>query len=310
MPRCDLFMDLVISPITRSSNCTLVSSIPPQEIIEGWKIRYGLDISEELEGCEELKLFRCKDTDLYFFTPCFAAGTSHLYEQLQNYDWYYQDSTWEHDMAFKGLQGCRSVLEVGCGKGAFVERLCRTGYIEAEGIELNRQAVEFAQSQSVNVRRLDLRQLADEEPNSFDAVCSFQVLEHVSEPFEFIEALIDLVRPGGTLILSVPNSDSFLRYADNLLDMPPHHMTRWSETTFRSLHDYFPLTINKICREPLARHHVPSYLTSYKRHFCSSDSWKRIFFSSYTLPIFRRILDYGLRRFVVGQSLYVEFSTP
>ena len=69
---------------------------------------------------------------------------------------------------------------------------------------------------------------ADQRPGHYDAVTSFQVLEHVTEPASFLRACVKALRPGGRLLLGVPNNDSFLGLLeDNWLNMPPHHMSLW-----------------------------------------------------------------------------------
>ena len=52
---------------------------------------------------------------------------------------------------------------------------------------------------------------------------SFQVLEHVASPYDFIRGCVDSLKQG-VLILAVPSSDGFAGMAiNNVLDMPPHH---------------------------------------------------------------------------------------
>lgn len=69
------------------------------------------------------------------------------------------------------------------------EGVCRTFIqgknINAVGIELNSKAVASAKTKGINIRQLDLHELAEEKESSFDAVCSFQVLEHISDPLMF-----------------------------------------------------------------------------------------------------------------------------
>jgi 2-polyprenyl-3-methyl-5-hydroxy-6-metoxy-1,4-benzoquinol methylase len=133
--------------------------------------------------------------------------------------------------------------------------------IKAEGIELNSEAIKIASDKGIPVSQSDLHMLAKEKSGSFDAVCAFQVLEHIAEPLAFLESLIQLIKPGGKVIISVPNSDSFAKHdKENLLDLPPHHMTRWSEGTFRSLPAFLSIKLERVKVEPLAQYHVDWYI--------------------------------------------------
>ena len=167
---------------------------------------------------------------------------------------------WEHDVAIKDLRKGDRVLEVGCGIGDFVARLVTEEGIDAMGIELNAAAVQHAQSQGRPVVLKSLEETAAEQPEGFDAVCCFQVLEHVPDPRSFITHCVNLLRPGGRLIIGVPNSGGFIRFDRNgLLNSPPHHVTRWRPDTFRKLPQYFPIELRRMRLEPLALYHLDWY---------------------------------------------------
>lgn len=253
----------LMSPITQKSNCNLLLTLSCNKLIQDWKKGFGIDISEDLKGYKEIQLYECDKSKLRFFVPIHTAGSDKLYEQLEKYDWYYMPRKWEHDVAVKDLQGCQRVLEVGCGRGAFVERLCKEEGIDAEGIELNSKAVNSAKAKGINVYPIDLHKLAEKEKESYDAVCSFQVLEHISEPLNFIEGQLKLIKPGGKLIIGVPNAESFIKHCkNNLLDQPPHHVTRWCQQTFLFLESIFPLKVQHFHTEPLADYHVGWYAST------------------------------------------------
>ena len=253
-PRCCLICG-------NSSNLTSRLRISREILIAGWQSSYSLDVADELKDVREIELVECNDCYLQFFLPLGLAGSPALYAKLEAFDWYYLLDKWEYDTACEDIPREGAILEVGCGEGHFLHKLRNSLSIEAEGIEVNRTAVESARRRGLKVTCEDLRARAATSPARYNAVCSFQVLEHIPDPRSFLESCCALIRPGGKLILAVPNANSFLRRMRlNLLDLPPHHTTRWSAQTVRSLCAILPLRVNRILYEPLAPYHVYEFL--------------------------------------------------
>lgn len=294
------------SPLTNNNEVSLVYKLDSSVLIDAWQTQFKIDITPELLGCEEICLYQCDKTKLLFFEPSTVAGSGHLYEQLQKFDWFYMPHKWEHDIALQDLKDCHEVLEVGCAFGAFIELGLNAG-LNIKGIELNKAAVAVAQDKKLPVEFLDIENFSNSNPASLDAICSFQVLEHISNPKEFIQCSIQSLKIGGRLIICVPNAESFLKYQNNLLDMPPHHMLRWSEASFRALESLFPLKLERVVQEPLASYHVSGFLNSYKNFLSSKFYLSAFLLNRYTLSFYEKILQLGLRKHLKGQSLYVQF---
>lgn len=301
----------MLSPLTKNKDVKLIKCIKVDKLIEDWNRIYSIDISSEMKNCPEVMLYECNQTRLRFFCPSNLAGSEKIYEKLKDFSWYYMPQKWEHDEAFRDLCAHRKILEVGCGKGAFINRLQKHGFC-AEGIEMNPKAVEHAQNEGISVSLKNLQELLFSQSNQFDAVCSFQVLEHVSNPFDFIKNIIDLVKPGGKIIFAVPNANSFLKYQYNLLDMPPHHMTQWQLSTFEYLEKIFPVQLIRSKIEPLSLIHATGYFLAYQQAWADKYPLSQVLFNRFTLPVLSRIFRLAIRmgagRFFAGQSLYVCFE--
>lgn len=286
----------------------LISRIRAERIVDEWRRRFDIDIrQDEWANLESVELYRCDDCVLEFFPPA-LAGRERLYEELQKFDWYYMPDKWEHSVAIRDVALGARVLEVGCGEGAFIERLCRSG-VEARGIELNAAAVNVAHSRGLPVTLESLADVLKREAGTYDVVCSFQVLEHVPDPQAFLRESTGLLRKGGLLIFCVPNAESFIRYEFNPLDMPPHHISRWSPRTIVHLERLFGLEQARVVEEPLASYHVMGYLAAHWR------KWRRVPLGVLVAnPVVYRLVAAflnltGLRRRLRGQSLYACLRT-
>lgn len=134
----------------------------------------------------------------------------------------------------------KSVLDVGCGGGILADAMARKG-AQVLGIDLATKSLRVAQlhaleAQTPNVayREISAEALADEQPQSFDAVTCMEMLEHVPDPASIVRACERLVRPGGWVFFSTlnRNAKSFLfaivgaEYLLNLLPRGTHTYER------------------------------------------------------------------------------------
>lgn len=297
---------MFMSPLTGSNNVTLLRTIEAEQLIQNWQDSFQIDITDEINNYQNIYLYQCNETQLKFFAPFDIAASDNIYVKLQNFDWYYMPDKWEYTVALRDLSECHNIIEIGSGSGHFVKSVIDAG-LNIKGIELNEAAVTAAQKKNLPVERLDLKEASQLYWELLDGVCSFQVLEHVPNSKEFISWSIQMLKPGGKLIYCVPNSESFLKYQDNLLDMPPHHMLLWSKESFKALEKLFPIKLEKVIYEPLAPYHVSSYIGAYSSHFRSASPLGKLLFNRHTLPFYQKCLSLGLRKLLNGQSLYVKF---
>ncbi|GAB2548021.1 class I SAM-dependent methyltransferase [Spirosoma aerophilum] len=98
------------------------------------------------------------------------------------------------------------ILDVGCGTGAFLES-CRKGGWSVTGMEPDPDARAIAKERLKAEIKPDLKALTGAEP--FDIISLWHVLEHIPNLSETINQLRDLLTGQGTLLIAVPNSDSY-----------------------------------------------------------------------------------------------------
>lgn len=120
----------------------------------------------------------------------------------------------------QGVKRTDRILDYGCGAGLFVKFLRTKGFQDVSGYDA------FVPEYSSNPRF--------EEP--FDAVVSYDVIEHDDDTREFMRSLAGLVKPGGVLAIGTPNADNvpLARTKDPSLH-PPYHRHILSERVLLAL---------------------------------------------------------------------------
>jgi SAM-dependent methyltransferase len=237
----------VKSPLT-GRDAPLTLSIPSSRIVGAYKEKFGYNAASYFIDVPEVGVYRC-DTGFGFYYPFSLVGDESLYRSLFTLEWKHQEDRWEHETALPYIRSGDKVLDVGCSEGYFLAKAQNKG-AAAFGIELNKKAAAIAKEKGIHVHEGLLQQ---HQPIAlYDVVTSFQVLEHVAEPLAFIQECIRVLRPGGTLVIGVPNDDSFISLdPDNILNQPPHHMGLWNRKSLTALATFTNLDIKCFETEPL-----------------------------------------------------------
>lgn len=104
----------------------------------------------------------------------------------------------------------KKLLDVGCGGGLLSEAMAQRGAV-VTGIDMGEAPLEVARlhAQSngleIDYRRITAEQLAEESAGQFDVVTCLEMLEHVPDPSQVINACFALVKPGGHVFFSTLN---------------------------------------------------------------------------------------------------------
>jgi SAM-dependent methyltransferase len=119
-----------------------------------------------------------------------------------------------------------TLLDVGAGRGRFVVAAADAGY-RASGIEPSDRGAQAARALNADVRQTTI-EAAEVAPGSLDAVTLWHVLEHLDEPGIALDRIAGWLRPGGTLLIGVPNLDSLQARLGGArwyhLDVPRHRI--------------------------------------------------------------------------------------
>jgi len=118
------------------------------------------------------------------------------------------------------------VLDIGCGRGEFLELLHARG-VAATGVEIDPALVEEGRAGGLEITAGDgvvhLSSLAD---NSLGGVVMIQVIEHLSRQHvvDVVAVALDKVRPGGVMVVETVNPQSLYTFAHSFY-LDPTHIT-------------------------------------------------------------------------------------
>lgn len=141
-------------------------------------------------------------------------------------------------------KGTGKLLDLGCGTGDFLAIAKTVGW-ETVGYEPNDKARNLAQSKNVTL----VANTADLADASFDVITMWHVLEHVPNVEAQITELRRLVKPGGTIVIAVPNFKSYdAKYYKNFwaaYDVP-RHLWHFSKTAIKKLFEEQALFLEEV----------------------------------------------------------------
>lgn len=123
-----------------------------------------------------------------------------------------------------GLQPGDRILDVGCGRGVLLRAFADLGF-EGHGIEISEAAAEGADPR-LHIRIENHLRQAEYDDGFFDRIVIWHVLEHLTDPGETLQEIHRILKPGGRVIVAVPNFSSLqARWAGPAwfhLDLPRH----------------------------------------------------------------------------------------
>jgi 2-polyprenyl-3-methyl-5-hydroxy-6-metoxy-1,4-benzoquinol methylase len=129
---------------------------------------------------------------------------------------------------FKEFVGNKNatILDVGCGNGAFLKSLTDSGYtnLSATDLENNLALAPLPRERFMQVD-LSYDKLPVSEA-SFDAITAWEVVEHLENPYNFIREAHRTLKPRGHLIISIPNPFHLM---SRLLFLKRGNMPRWTK---------------------------------------------------------------------------------
>lgn len=281
------------------------------DILHKWEL-HGVTFSEttwaDYPENRRLQLFSCPNCGFGVFLPM-LTGSDAFYIDITR-DEYYLADRWDFHVTLKLLRAAEagSVLDVGCGQGAFLARVRKNlPHVSCFGNDAN-PAVRSCLPQGVT-----LYSSIGDVPSGLDAVTLFQVIEHVAAPDHMLADAISKLRPGGMVIVSVPDHSGPIRFfSDSHTAIPPHHVTQWTPASLEALFARFGLKIIARKQEPLPDYLMPFYLPKIIANSlgCMGDTVREAQIRRYLSdPITRACRRFGIKSLPVRGHTYLVAGT-
>jgi 2-polyprenyl-3-methyl-5-hydroxy-6-metoxy-1,4-benzoquinol methylase len=100
------------------------------------------------------------------------------------------------------------ILDFGCGKGAFSQRLIDEGMIvDACDIDTDQIMAKVSKKIRLDLNKTDITETITEK---YDAVIAMEIIEHLQNPWKYIEDCIKILNNGGLIVFSTPNISNFV----------------------------------------------------------------------------------------------------
>ncbi|MFT6814364.1 MAG: 2-polyprenyl-3-methyl-5-hydroxy-6-metoxy-1,4-benzoquinol methylase [Sphingobacteriales bacterium] len=160
-----------------------------------------------------------------------------------------------------------SLLDIGCGTGYFGGEMTSKGW-SVMGLEPSPEARLVAVSK-FGLQAKDPSELYKLEAEKFDAVTMWHVLEHVHKLNEYLQTIHKVLKPGGLLLIAVPNHESFdAKYYKKhwaAYDVP-RHLWHFTPNSMNELVEKHGFTIEKHKRMPFDAFYVSLLSEKYRNN--------------------------------------------
>ncbi|MEN3044234.1 MAG: class I SAM-dependent methyltransferase [Candidatus Hydrothermales bacterium] len=183
-------------------------------------------------------LYKCKDCSLLFNFPTYSdRELKRMYSK--NYYFFLRDEISElkrvsllYKRVFSNLNFSENskIIEIGCGKGYFLNILKQIGY-SVKGVEISKEASVYAQKKfNIEVFNGSIEEYTKFSIEKYDLILLIDIIEHIKDPHSFMNSLKLISKKGTTLVIDTPNSESrdIHIYKEKFTGFNPYHIRLYS----------------------------------------------------------------------------------
>ena len=137
----------------------------------------------------------------------------------------------------KTYQPNGKLMDLGCGLGYFLDGVVKDKTFDAIGVDVSQDAVDYVK-QKFGHEVKNETELDNLPAQGFDVITQWHVLEHVHLLNERMQQLKRLLKPGGTMFIAVPNSNSWdAKHYKEFWDGydVPRHLYHFNQKSFNLL---------------------------------------------------------------------------
>ncbi len=180
-------------------------------------------------------LQRCRACGVEFWDPLQHPGEE-FYETSDLHDIKgRRDLQWRHRQFLKNPPLARGrLLDIGCGTGEFLMHCKKKGF-EVFGIDIAARNIEETKKR-YGINSLYQGTIKDfvatNNQTKFDIITFFEIVEHLADPIDFINDVKKVLKPGGYIVITVPNAARFGGLKEKE-ENPPNHLFQWRKNPLR-----------------------------------------------------------------------------
>lgn len=206
-------------------------------------------ISKWKFSLRDFDFFRCKNCHLLFVYPVYDAHEIYNASYFNGGSHGFGFSNYETDKLASSkyltkllrwaLEAHTSpeprLLDVGAANGFFLT-ICAEEGVRAEGIEISREAVEWAQKLGRNVTHSTIEDFKTDQ--NYEIISALDVLEHISQPVQFVQRVRVLLKAEGIFLINVPYEGSFSAKLSGKkwhALLPPEHWFYFNKKSLREI---------------------------------------------------------------------------
>ncbi|PLX01586.1 MAG: hypothetical protein C0594_12910 [Marinilabiliales bacterium] len=211
---------------------------------------------------------------------------------------------------FEKYRKTNKILDIGCGVGYFLEVAKSRGW-ECFGTEFTNEAIEINRQKGILMNEGPL-QTKNYKENQFDIITSFEVIEHINNPLDEIEAIKKILRPSGLFYCTTPNFNSLSRKKykqDWIMIDYPEHLSYYTAKTINYLFTQNGFKKKKVSTTGIRSQNIP--ISNIISEESKDEKLRNMAENSFLIGFAKKIINFLLSVTQTGDTIKAYFiKTP